>query len=96
MPITTVLRNCQKTRVYPTNPPTPPLTGPVVVTAGGAAGDGSVAVTTTPPQPIAPVPTGGTSAPFDGAAVTEIYMHYVAAPGKPDEVEVTVDDPNAG
>ena len=92
MSVTTTLTDCNEVVVYPTDPPGPPLVGPVTVTAGGITGDGSVRVTTTPPSSApASVPTGTTSGPFDATPLTEIRMHYVASPGRPKVLEVTID-----
>lgn len=91
MSVTTTLTHCHEVTVY-SNPPDPPFTGAVTVTTGGVPGDGSVRVTTTPPSSVPPVvPTGSTSAPFDGVPLTEIRMHYMAGPGKPQSVDVTID-----
>lgn len=90
MPVTTQLPNCINVKVYPRSDKDPPLTGAVTVTAGGASGDGSVVVTTVPPQAIEPVLTGTTSDPFDSTGVTEVYMHYITTPTKPQTVEVTL------
>src|SRR5262245_59454306 len=56
-PATAVLQNCHNTLVYPVTPSDPPLGDSVTVTAGGAVGDGNVAVTTNPPVGAGSAPT---------------------------------------
>ena len=90
MPVQTVLQQCVETKVYPVKPGDPPLTGPVTVVVGGATGDGSVTVTTMPPSPPTSVPTGGTPQSVPAAGATEVWMHYVAPPDKPQQVGVTM------
>jgi hypothetical protein len=90
MPVQTVLQHCVEIRVYPVQPGDPPLTGPVTVTAGGATGDGSVVVTTVPPGGATPVLTGGAPKTIGGPGTTEVWMHYHADPGKPQQVPVTM------
>lgn len=92
MIVTTTLIQCVVTQVYPTDPLGPPLPPRSTVSVGGAAGDGSVTVTTTPPQQIDPVDTGATSKPFNTPPGTVIFMHYKAPAGKPQVVEVTLTD----
>ncbi len=98
MIVTTTLTNCSNVPVYPTDPQDPPLPPRSTVSVGGAAGDGSVVVTTNPPQvpPIPPVNTGETSKPINTPPGTTIFMHYIAGPGKPQVVEVTLTDAPAG
>ena len=90
MPVETVLQHCVEIRVYPAKDGDPPLTGPVTVVAGGAAGDGGVTVTTNPPSGTTRVPTGGAPQPVGGPGTTEVWMHYQALPGKPQQVPVTM------
>jgi hypothetical protein len=93
--IETVLQHCDNRCVYPVKPGDPPLGGLMTVSAGGAAGDGTVTVTTKPPKdpPVPIVSTGGLPVSFDATGVTEVWMHYEAAPDGPQQVEVTMGPP---
>ncbi len=88
MPTTRELHHCKAVLVF--GPADPPMDVVIDMSVGGSAGDGHVDVKRTENgAPVGSVPTGTSLAPpIEVLSAVEIWLHYVAGPGKPQTVDV--------